>query len=369
MKLTNDQQKALKAANRWWETDDSPTFVIAGAAGTGKTTLINIIIEEIGISNMRVAFAAYTGKAATVMAQKGMRATTIHRLIYWTKFDNGHYIHKLKSRGEIDAELIVIDEISMVPRKMMDQILSFGIPVIGVGDDNQLPPVKGGSQDLLRRPDAYLDEITRQAKESPIIRLSQDIIHGNQISYENEPGLTFVNSMPMGMLARHDQVICGYNKTRARINSMFKTGIPGVPDPGDKLICVQNKWTETIKDDDGNDCDLVNGLTGTVSNVSGMGAMIGFQPMHIETESFENLILDHHTLRNSASPKADKNMHKAFFNYGYCITCHKSQGSEFDSVFLVPEAIGNTPLDRRRWLYTAITRASKQLTIFTEKGR
>lgn len=185
MELTKKQQEGLKIALERYKNGEKYT-VISGYAGSGKSFLVNFIIQAIGIPENKVAFVAYTGKAAQVLKEKGnLNPTTLHKLLYQPiPKRNGSFIFKPKE--SIDYSLVVVDEVSMVPGSMWHLLLSHDAYVIALGDPFQLPPVdKKDTQDVLSHPHIFLDEIMRQAQDSEIIRLSMWVREGKSLfSYQ-----------------------------------------------------------------------------------------------------------------------------------------------------------------------------------------
>src|SRR6201995_3470482 len=180
------QDAALKAVAEWLKAKpgrgQTPlVFRLFGYAGTGKTTLARHIAENV---DGKVLFAAFTGKAALVMRSKGCeRASTIHSLIYKTR-ESGEEVPSFDLWDEAPASkaaLIVIDECSMVDAELGRDLMSFGVPVLVLGDPAQLPPVQGGGFFTEVEPDVMLTEVHRQAEDNPIIRLSMDIRDGREL--------------------------------------------------------------------------------------------------------------------------------------------------------------------------------------------
>jgi exodeoxyribonuclease-5 len=187
--LGSHQDNALKSVADWLKAgpgrNDTPqVFRLFGYAGTGKTTLARHIADD---TDGEVKFAAFTGKAASVMRGKGCRgASTIHSLIYRAR-ESGEEIPSFDLWDEAPAskaELIIIDECSMVDAELGRDLLSFGVPVLVLGDPAQLPPIQGGGFFTEAEPDAMLTEVHRQAQDDPIVRLSMDVRAGEYI----EPG-------------------------------------------------------------------------------------------------------------------------------------------------------------------------------------
>ena len=183
------QDAALQAVADWLKakpgTNGTPqVFRLFGYAGTGKTTLAKHLAEHV---DGEVKFAAFTGKAASVMRGKGCRgASTIHSLIYRAR-ESGEEIPSFDLWDEAPAskaEMIIIDECSMVDAELGRDLLSFGVPLLVLGDPAQLPPIQGGGFFTEAEPDVMLTEVHRQAEGNPIIRLSMDIRAGEYL----EPG-------------------------------------------------------------------------------------------------------------------------------------------------------------------------------------
>lgn len=435
VELTGQQKSAAEAIKSWYlgsKTGDDQTFALAGYAGTGKTFLIDYVIQNIlKLKPSEVAFAAPTGKAAMVLIQKGRDAHTIHRLIYhedsrqYITFVNGKpIIHTSMHFSRIadlpkEYKLIVIDEVSMVSERMMSDILSFGRPVLCCGDPGQLEPVASGMNHLIKSPDAILSEIVRQAGDSPILRLATDVRSGKPIipgdygeGLRIIPKWTMSDSEYMDTLLGADQVICGRNSTRKAINDAMRKalGYSGdLPNAGEKIICCSNNYGITV--DKNCEFSLINGCIGTATKAYVLDADtnicgIGFKPDFLD-DSTEGIVTDMGAFKNHeftydqgqkvylmpdkryvlAAPyqsripgesrqayndrvrteilnrrRAEATIQINQFDYAYAISCHKSQGSEFDRVVVIDES-GAFREERSKWLYTAITRAKKSLTI------
>lgn len=221
MILTNKQEQGLRIAIERYRNKE-PYTCIAGFAGTGKTTLIRFIVTALDIPPENVAYCAYTGKAAMVLKEKGNEgAMTCHRLLYKSRQrPDGTFFNIPKESLPSNIQLVVVDEVSMVPKQIWDLLLSHHIHVIACGDPFQLPPI-GEDNEVLNNPHIFLDEVMRQAQESEIIRLSMDVRSGHKIkSFRG----TEINVVPkkdecLGMYAWADQIICGRNNTRFLLNS------------------------------------------------------------------------------------------------------------------------------------------------------
>ena len=393
MELTRKQEEGLKIVLDRYKHKE-PYSCIAGFAGTGKSTLVTHIIDALGIDKNLVCYAAYTGKAANVLHRKGCQnAQTLHRLIYHSYPRNdGTFFHKIKRPLDRPYKLIVIDEISMVPEEMWQILLSHGIHVLCLGDPGQLPPVKAISNTVLDHPHIFFDEVIRQAQSSDIYRLSMEIREHKPLNYfmgEEARILSWNDFMNnQGMLGWADQIICAKNVTRININHKMRHDLYGwddpLPQPGDKIICLRNNWDFINPAGD----SLINGITGTIDDITyknrecfcyNPSMFATFipdwvnvdDPIMLDMNSFKNVRMDR-KLYMEGEPFVNKNnfskVPRQFrpneFDYGYAITCHKSQGSEFDKVLVFEEFMkGDTTEKHARWLYTAVTRAAKKLVV------
>ena len=387
MILTAKQEEGLKIAVQRYKDREAWTC-IAGYAGTGKSTLVKFIVAALDIPEEYVCYIAYTGKAAKVLREKGCpNAMTAHRLLYQSfPRADGTFYHKIKRPLDSPYKLIIVDEISMLPKEIWDLLLSHKIHVICLGDPFQLPPI-GEDNQVLYNPHIFLDEIMRQAQESEIIRLTMDIRNGKSlIPFKgNEVQVIDQKDIIGGMYGWADQIIVAKNATRRNINSQMRHMLFNVDDDipveGDKIICLRNDWETVTEAGD----VLVNGTIGTINNIRYNRYHPYLNPMMIAdfvsddyTEldirispldvSFRDLNIDYKLLTTGEPTVTEKNFRrfpKQFkpltFDYGYCITCHKAQGSEYDKVLVLEEFLkGN---DHDRWLYTAATRAKEKLVI------
>lgn len=382
MLLTAKQEEGLKIAVKRFR-DHEPYTCIAGYAGTGKSTLIRFIISALNLDPEDVCYVAYTGKAAQVLRSKGCpNAMTAHRLLYKSiQKDDGTFYH-IPLRPIVGFNLIIVDEISMLPKHMWELLLSHKIHVIALGDPGQLPPVLAEDNGILAFPHIFLDEVMRQAAESEIIRLTMDIREGNSLKpfLGNEVRIVGREELlEPGFLAWGDQIICGKNETRHQINTIMRKikmqTDQTEPLIGDRVICLHNEWECINLTGDA----LVNGLSGTITGLEYTNdnpfmektPLIDFKPDIDDSDTFKGLEADYKiftehvpTVTKETFKKIPKFYRPKEFDYGYCITCHKSQGSEYDKVIVLEEYLrGESKDGHSRWLYTAATRAAKKLII------
>lgn len=411
--LSVEQTDAIEAVRVWYENamatitplrgHSGQPFRLFGPAGTGKTTLVRHLADALGLNN--IVYGAYTGKAAHVLRRKGIPAETIHSAIYTPKGEmgrnrlaalkqelvnlapldaspeNGRLYTERKNVLESEiaeleaqlarprfefnpysewsyADLIVLDEVSMVNETMAGDIESYGVPVLVLGDPAQLPPVEGGGHYTTGKPDILLTEIHRQALESPVLKLATHVRTGGSWSQAAVP----VN---MNAAMEADQVLCWKNSTRwALIEKMRqKLGRPaGTPIPGDRIMCLVNNKdiavfnggqfevleapssghpdaiTLWVRDDDGHEREI-------------LADPLGFKGIEGEREG-----------KGNRRFRGDVGL----FTFANAITVHKAQGSEWSHVYVVDQTHLMTrsgPAEKRAWVYTAITRASDRVTI------
>lgn len=420
--LSLGQKTAFEAVEKWFTEQDKilqgdllgnddlgsvemtkPIFRLFGYAGTGKTTIIRILMTKLGMKPGEVRFAAYTGKAAMVMRKTGLDAQTIHSLIYEPVAPNQaecnklaaaikdetdptqkqvlkgelkekskvHFIKRSKSNSALRrTRLLVLDECSMVNDTMLGDLLTFHVPMLVLGDPGQLPPIEGEGALTKEKPDVMLTEIHRQAAGNPIIDFATrarnkifipkiqlgNSLHTSQTSLSSEQVLGF------------SQIICGKNLTKQRLNQRIRglRGYEGIyPVVGEKLICLKNNAEDY----------LFNGLMCEVLEVGELldnsiqlrirretdgeeaeGDWVNALRAHFEAYQ------DKEALENVKWWERDGTNE---FDYGYAITVHKAQGSQWENVLLWDDKmfVGWNSKDRSKWLYTGITRAIETITI------
>lgn len=443
--LGTQQMDAVKAAKVWWNATSSlsnmrldeqvPYFYLGGYAGTGKSTILPVIIDAIGVNPDDVEFVAPTAKAAKVMGEKlrasgiTKRPRTIHSLIYLPKplkaemlekqlesllavatqlmqqgyaRDEPRMIENAKSieltRKDLDraykhvegprfslnaesqilkARLVVVDEASMVGTEIAADLRGFDIPILCMGDPGQLRPVNDEPGLTGRKPDFFLSEIHRQARDNPIIALATRAREGQTLKVGRyEHGDYFAEVVER----RHDkatydesrdaQLIVGTNRKRWQVTQKLRTALGYIstgPCAGEPLLICRN--SRKIP-------DLVNGtLVQCTKDVGDLEDGSAYFPVTIEDETgavrslagVQGLLEEHHTkvkgfssATNSESFRAKKECEH--IDWGWVLTCHKAQGSQWDDVIVHDESHVFEE-DSRFWLYTAVTRAAEHLTV------
>lgn len=373
MQFSPQQDDALKAVGHWLKSGRPQVFRLFGYAGTGKTTLARYFAEHV---DGQVQFAAFTGKAAQVLRSKGaVNARTIHSLIYRPKGEESvadevtgktsmSPTFSLNRQSPISrAKLVVIDECSMVDEQLGRDLMSFGTPILVLGDPAQLPPISGGGFFTEHEPDQLLTEIHRQARDNPIIRLALDVREGREFMQGDYGAAQVIGKedVTQDLVLDADQVLVGTNRTRRRYNMRLrelKGFSANYPQAGDKLVCLRNDPAK----------GLLNGSLWKVMTSSRETVKPGINLLVSPEEDDPDRGISKIKLLKSAFENPEEEIpwqqKKRFddFDYGYALTVHKAQGSQWDNVVLFDESWAFKET-RQRWLYTAITRAAKQLTI------
>lgn len=369
--MWSDRQKdALKAVDKWfyeYTTSRKPTkqvFYVAGYAGTGKTTLARHFAENV---DGETQFAAFTGKASLVMRKNGCtNARTIHSLIYKAEEDpkTGEVTWHLNRQSSLnDVSLIIIDECSMVDADLAKDLLSFRKPILVLGDPGQLPPVSGAGYFTEKDPDVMLTEIHRQAKDNPIIQLATMLRNEQMPKFGSYGESRITNKMSTTDLLEADQVLVGRNATRESFNAKIRKlkGLdPDTPVIGDKLICLQND----------KDLGIFNGGMFDVEQVLQQKGKTNFLTMRLQSQDEERLpflakVHKSFFFDDVPTPHWKELKNSVHLNYGYAVTCHKAQGSQWPNVLIQNEAWCFRD-DKWKWAYTAVTRASEKITLVTD---
>lgn len=374
---------------------------------THNTTLVKYIVDELkdkfNLEDTDFCYCSYTGRAVQVLMNNGNKnAKTLHKLLYdYIPLPEGGFV-KIPYEN-LKYKVIIIDEVSMIPKEMISLLLSYDIYCIFCGDPGQLGVIKdkeneNTKNDLLEHPHVFLDEVMRQAKESEIIRLTMDIREGKRIVPFNGKEVIVIGKKDLntGMLTWADQIICAKNVTRININNQIRS-INGfsseeLPHDGEKVVCLTNYWDcySTYGD------PLINGTIGLLKDpiksfiripyyISGRkidvirGKIISKERSNEEDNIFEDIIMDlslFYSSNKSLEWKEQYKMSKSKrtiplipkeITFGYTITGWKAQGSQFDKVLAIEE---NFPYDReehKRYLYTICTRAIEKLVLVINK--
>jgi exodeoxyribonuclease-5 len=306
------------------------------------------------------AVCAFTGKAANVLRRKGVEdASTIHSAIYRPeRFGNRvHFV--LRDRMPDEVEGFIVDEASMVGHPIYDDLLSFGLPIIFVGDHGQLEPV-GSKFNLMESPDYTLEKIHRNSGEIP--RFAEWLRLGRRAEdFESRSdAVTLIRSGEVedDIVTGVDQVIVAFNRWRVHCNQHIRraTGRAGLVEVGERAMCLRNDRNEGI----------FNGMQCSVSRVKRDGDTVSIDfDVHDGTRS--DLVIGPDQSGKERPPGIDEPRPGHPFDYAYAITAHKAQGDEWPTVLVFEQRCKHW--DHKRLAYTAASRAHKRLLWVTETRR
>ena len=395
IELSEKQKEAIEEINR------NNVLIITGGPGTGKTTIIKTIIDIYEERGKKVILAAPTGRAAKKMTEAtGKEASTLHRLLCIGKLDDdGIYQRHDEFQGEpIDADVIVVDELSMVDMFVMNYLLKCvyqGTKLVLVGDIDQLPSVGPGSilKDLIESETiqtVHLDKIFRQAAKSKIILNAHRVNKGepflskDDIEQETNKDFFYIKhksqeeilreviSLCTGRLAKFGNYdffqniqiltptkkgLLGTKELNKELQAYLNPNLDGRPEKsnsgaiyrtGDRIMQIKNNYDMTWdrENDDGKTEygeGIFNGEFGTITEINEKNKIVEVKFDDNKVAWYEFSELDQ-------------------IEHSYAITIHKSQGSEFDVVIMVAP-VAAPMLLTRNLLYTGITRAKKLLII------
>ena len=392
------QQQAIEKALKWYYlySYKKRYFILGGLAGTGKSTVISAIVSRLNLPKYyKVIYTTFTAKASLVLRKQGLDSNTIHSTFYYVRKDkrSGRTFFTKRANLDESIKLIVVDEAAMVSDKLIEDILSFGVPTILSGDPSQLGPIMAKNTYMFdyNKMDALLTEIMRQKDESGILHLATKARTGEGINYGNynESKVTKLYLLHDRLL-EFDAILTWKNSTRRALNDFIRIHLlkrkTHLPIKGDKVLCLSNNYNYSIEYDKIG-LYLINGLVGIVdkdfedSHYNGQKCMKGiFYPDFLDEknkfdvycykeifEYYKQKIFNTTFEREKRANEEDEDEQQdlmSLIDYGYALTVHKAQGSGFDNVLVVDEYRGGYEF-RKKWLYTAITRAKKSVTIAT----
>ncbi len=385
MILSDDQQRAVNYILKWYNSESrSPFITLGGYAGTGKTTLMAYVkkkIAEIRDDKINIAFCSYTGRAAQNLKNRLHQhqalsshdtISTIHGLIYTPLENNQGVIINWEKKEEIDEDLIIVDEASMLDQQIWFDLLSYRVPVIAVGDHGQLPPIKEGFN-LMQNPQLKLEHIHRQAQDNPIIEVSKlaretgnvpPKKYGDLVIKYSADDMNF-SEASKELLENYNAdtlILCGYNITRNKINQFVRNSMgfeEPEPQPGDRVLCLRNN----------NKKGIYNGMLGTIREIRHKGDWYDSDILMDDTNKLYSGKIYGPQFGAKEPINFTQNRIKAsdgdLFDFGYALTVHKAQGSQAKKVILFEERFSKMDDEQwRRWLYTGVTRAEKELYMF-----
>lgn len=358
--LSPDQEGARRAMLKFALSGAGSHFRVAGLAGTGKTFLGHLVGRELATEHgLTVAYGAPTGRAAAVLRSKGVECNTLCSLVY-------RYLGSVEdilgrevpvfadNEKSLPVDLLVMDEASMISTQDLEALGRKRVRTIFIGDHGQLPPV-GGDPGLMRKPHIALETPHRQVAGSGVIRAAYHARQGGAFRPGRTDGFEYrVDDQPRGLRrtlewfleTQRDVIICGWNRTRWRASQIMREirGYSGPPCPGEPILVRKNHWGYY----------MMNGEVYTVDRIVDETATsweVRFEGREDPVPVWKGLLLD------DLARTADCPTESLLATWGHAITCHSAQGSEWDRVGVVEEPVGPP----ERWVYTAITRAARDV--------
>jgi exodeoxyribonuclease-5 len=340
IELTEEQKNAILFIRENYKK--SKFISMGGYAGTGKSTCL----KEIAKFFPSFAICAYTGKACNVLKRKGVyTAETIHSTIYDVKTDeNNDPVFTLKRKNNIGCGGFIVDESSMVSEEIFDNLLWYSLPIIFIGDHGQLEPI-GTDFNLMKNPDIKLETIHRNANN--IAKFADYLRKGGEaVKYESPDNTVIIKkkgSIAVDEMKNSDQIICAYNKTRLSINNFMRKQykFEDKINPGEKIICLKNN----------RNLGIFNGMQVVVESIRGRRLIF----RNDLGKKFDILVDSNQFGVEKLLESANRDSEQGYFDYAFCITCHKSQGDEWNKILVLEEK--SSIWDHKRWAYTAASRA------------
>jgi exodeoxyribonuclease-5 len=358
MDLSKEQEAAVSAATE--AVRDRQEFVLTGLAGTGKSVVLAALHQHLKDQGIRPVVVAPTAKAALVLTAKGLPAATIHSTAYifaGTRKDENDETRPIFIEKQFATSCMLVDEASMVGASVVGHLRSQCDAIVWVGDHGQLPPVKSENPRLFESPDFTLTEIHRQAAGNPIIAYSRRM-RNRESMQSPHPGIDHYVVRDHEQIAKIaaergiDQLICATNDHRVSMNDTVRrlAGRGERPEPGDRVVCLHNNHRVGV----------FNGEQYVIEDVIGVDEdiielVIDGKAIEARLDQFGN---------PAKIDTGELDIYQCLFDFGYAITCHKAQGSQWDHVGVVSHGYTCFRGDAPRWSYTAVTRAAEQLTIF-----
>lgn len=362
--LNTGQLEAFERIVGFFKNRETTPLILSGFGGTGKSFVIQTVLKE--LIGYRIARVAFTGRAASHLSE----GITCHSLLYKPEMDSKgnlvRFVHKERDEIlEVCADGIIVDESSMIPSKMFDELMSIGVPVLWVGDIAQLPPIDNDHPGFnvmdMEAEKLILDQNMRVHDDSyGIHELCDHLRSSNTIPRRKFSGVKYVAkgktlTLDFHKNNRFDYIICGTNKTRKKFNDLVRNarGYGGeTPEVGEQVICLKNNVSNYNRVNNG-EVYIVEGII--PESDSAAKYMLRNADKKEQTVS---VVVENDTWYTEAATNPKKDV----FTFGYAMTCHKAQGASIDSVLFYDENVSFF-LDSQKFKYTACSRASKRLTI------
>ena len=404
--LSPDQAQALESILSAVLLDGAREIVLVGPAGSGKTTIVKRMIDDLERAGLRIVLVAPTGKAAVRLAAlTGRSATTIHGPLYrdiCETLDGGVEFGRPEAVASLGS-IVICDEASMLGSRLYADLRSTlpdSVPLLCIGDKAQLPPVNDTWGADFEAPTAALTSIHRQAEASPIICLATAVREGRGVGAIAPDGVGYCYRRgtledvaawaSLGKMMGDDLAVLTHsNRARHALNDRIRSarGHAGDIEIGDVLLCTRNAHRVAVMNGEVVEVaefEPIEGSGGRLVSVTfadGRAAVVAPEALaRGETSALWDELEELADLCDvdgggwdlgSASPWSRPSTKKRMMRaqYGEALTVHKSQGSQWHSVGVVLDASFLSSEERdpdlfARLLYTAITRASGAITLW-----
>ena len=411
IELTHEQKTVHDGIMDWVENPTTYTAV-SGFAGTGKTTVIGCAAGNIikNHPNTRLRFLTFTGKASMVLSRKlasfGLSqveapCSTIHSYMYFCKGVDT-YTRALeferKQGVDLEGDILIIDEASMISSSLFSDLLKLGKPMLFVGDSGQLPPINDSLFQPLLDTELALKTVHRQAEDNPIIEVAthtrnhipidKGVRKGKvaKFNIRDKVGRQILSQFQKEVGKEDTVILCGINRTRVALNQRvrYEQGlVSSKPVRGERMICLKNDKEKQLFN---GQCVYVEEANVIVNDDMTDENVALYMVVTPEGENRRvECIAYAKSINNSKSSELYKCMAEdkkhlqylekkfahlgelTFFDYGYALSVHKSQGSEWSRVALRDERmLQQSDDDYYRWLYTGCTRAKDKLLIISD---
>jgi len=402
-----DQERAIRAVGEFLGDPSRKEMSLGGVAGSGKSAIIPWIAASQGgvgeDGSGPVAVCAYTGKAVVVLRRRGIaNAQTLHSFLYvhvGVPKPGGGVRWEWREKSRMcfgGVRLVIVDEASMVGREMHRMLSELPFKVLYVGDHFQLPPIGESALNLMANPDFRMEEVLRQRADSPVVSMATAARTAGAVPLGHFGDSVHTHAWNAeDAFLRHDVVLVWTNRERLGANLLAREirGLPeGQPVEDDRMLVRANCRERNIfngqmvylvrdgvwREDGSCECEWIDEivhddpLAGMVGDSGSANCSIGLTRK--ELQRVRDLELQwnaffasrkHKGARKLPMPTEPKPPFEAHLDWGYAVTVHSAQGSGWPSVAVV---VNDGLLGQdwyRRWLYTAITRASERVTIYS----
>lgn len=349
--LSDEQEAASNMIFEYLGAARMKPLTMHGLAGTGKTTVLSEIAKDVP----QAILCTLTGKAASVLRRKtGLNASTIHSAFYQlvdaSKGPKGKdrlTFAPVHEHGELADKIVLIDECSMINHELARDIMNTGAKIVACGDPGQLAPVTGSR--FFSEADISLETIHRQALESPIIRQAYAVRSDRMYRDDGDDFKVLKTALSDEQVLGSDVILCYTNSTR-QVANMHARSVRGFwqpsPQPGEPIMCLKNAPAYGVFNGAvyALEKPFITGDTSIQIDVDGVSTLVPW----VTFSGVRSSVPEHVEVTTS-------------FDFGYAMTVHKAQGSEWDNVALIDEYHRAT--ERREFLYTAITRAAKRIVV------